>query len=205
MTLALTPPLTSFRTAEAIARSKVNSTMNVKIGDSGSGVEISRDGASVRVTPKQADIKLQPGDPIDVLLAVGADGAVPIEFVSLGQNLTYYPSRAAANATLEWAATGSGLRRIKIKFPPGAKEAFLSARDGKVDVVAQLVVPNKQPVPLGRSSCVFEKQPCQIGFQNLSGLPTDVAAAIKSGDFKLEVKLVGEDVPDLRPTELPGK
>jgi hypothetical protein len=203
-TLVVDPPLQGFRTVEVVARSSANASLNVKAADLSSGLELSRDGASLRFTPKAADIKLRAGDPIDLLLAVASDTALAPEYVAIARDAIYYPKASDHATKLEWASAGTGLRKIKLTFPPGVTKGFSNMASGKVDVTAQLSSGEKS-VNFNSQVCAFDKGACVLTLRLPDTTAGELVAAAKSGDFTLSVKLGGQDVPELTPPALAGK
>lgn len=203
------PPIRSFRVIELRAKSRINASLDAKLGDTGSGiVAVSRDGSAVNVILKTDDLKdfkLRSGDPIDLALVTYADGAVGPVVTPVVQNATYYAKTSDAQAVLSWEpATGSGMRAIRLKLPPAVQQAFQAAATGTVRLVATLTTPAGDSGKADPLTCKVDGKDCveKLKFTNPS---KEVTAAIQSGDFKLEFKFDDDDAPELNTTTLSGK
>lgn len=204
VTLALDPPLKAARSVELWARSKASASMNAKVAELGSGLDLARDGASMRITPKTSDIKLKSGDPIDLVLVVGSDSSVAPEYIAVASDATYFTQSSDLNGKLEWASAGTGLRALKITFPPGAQTAFASLSTGKADIQAQISSGGKS-ADMERGSCTVGKTPCILKLRLVKPVDAGLDDAVKKGDFSLAVNVMGDDVPSLPPGTLSGR
>lgn len=205
VSLTVAPPLKNFRTAELWAKSKANASLNVKLADATTGMEISRDGALIRVAPFGTNLKLKSGDSADLYLVVISDATSLPEYVGLTSDAVYFDKLADASAKVEWTTSGAGLRDVKLTFPPSAATAYGALKGGSVTVTPSATMTDGRLLPMERASCKVDKKPCT--FRPKAALPVTTAdlAALKSGDFSLVVKFAGQDAPEVAPTTLVGK
>lgn len=204
-TIHADPPITLFRSLELRASSPTNARLDVKLGDAAAGLAISRDGTEVQMTPKVDDLKLAAGAPIDLFLVMTSDRALGPEVLPIVNSAIYYPRSGDAVAAAAWATAGAGLRSIKLTLPPGAKEAFSSAATGAVRLLAVATTGNGLKVKLDSPACVVNGKSCTLPLSPAGQIDSQTAAALKSGDFTLEIQLDGDDSPEVSPRTLAGK
>jgi len=204
--LEVNPPLANVRTLELLARSRVSASTTTSLATLGDGLELSRDGQTIRVVSKVTSVKLKAGDPIDLVLVVGSDSAITSENILVAVDARYYPQLADTVGKVEWASGGVGLRKIKITFPQAASFAYRDLSKSRVGIRAQLKTTSGAIVAIRNDVCVIAKGSCLVTLAPASSITDESTKdALKKGDFSLNVSLAGEDVPKLSPDSLAGK
>lgn len=203
--LSVSPPLKSFRTAELWAKSKANAVLHVKLADTTTGMEVARDGASIRVAPFGTNLKLKNGDLADLYLVVVSDATNQPEYVAVATDSVYFEKLTDSSAKVEWASAGAGLRDVKLTFPPAASVAYEALKSGSVVVTSTATLTDGRTIPMEAITCKVDKKPCSFKPKAGAPLKTEDATALKQGEFSLAIKVTGMDAPEVSPAALAGK